>query len=77
MSILLTKQEVDDIYLLTPIESIAKAIQLALIEKLRKESFWMYPYGEGWRMHLDDDKPHAKLCDQYVRLPTPQELEES
>lgn len=78
MNILLTEQEVRNICLEQSGDNQrVRAIQLALIEKMRKESFWLYPYGEGWRMHLGDDKPDAYLCDQYGRLPTPQELEEA
>lgn len=83
MSILLTGSEIEALEIKHKPQNgprsfmaYSRAIQLALIEKLRKESFWMYPHGEGWCIHLGDAKPDAQLCDQYGRLPTPQELEE-
>lgn len=98
MSILLTEQEIwksDDIMSVNaeaglPFEilaQLARAIQLALIEKLRKEpACYVYPdffqcieVAGTWTAYLRDavtpDAPNGR--EPLYRIPTPQELEES
>lgn len=80
MSILLTEQEVRDLYMNEEgdYQDLARAIQLALIEKMRKE-----PFG-----HCEDRRVAIEVCggpDKWrerksykgpiFTLPTPQELE--